>query len=445
MSSALPCGMNCARDAEDRGWRAAGSPARFDQGRHGVDEERAGTAVADAVLGGDDEPCAGRHRRAWRRRAATRRGRPRRWRRCPRRRAGRRHSRHAPTILPTPSRQTEPSPARSCRASSPLPTSSRADVAGSASWGSGWSRARGGRGGLQHRRDLLGRRGGEDRHAGDGQGERQVEDAVMARAVVAGDAGPVEHEDDRAAVEAHVEVGLVEGAAEEGRVHGHHRARPAMAMPGGRGDLVLLGDADVEEAVGEPGLEGQEPGRSRHGRGEGDHPGVLLGRRQQRTGEGVGVGGGASWGDRSPSSPRVGAGRGQATAVGPAEPPTASPAELPTVFSSATGLVAFTSCRRWISSSSAGRVAAALLGEHVDDDRAVPLGGVGEGLLHLRRCRGRRSARRSARPGPRRRCGGHHLAQRAGERVHAGVGELAQGGQLRRRSRSRSRARCRWG
>ena len=44
----------------------------------------------------------------------------------------------------------------------------------------------------------------------------------MARPVVAGDAGPVEHEDDRAAVEADVEVGLVEGPAEEGGVDGDH-------------------------------------------------------------------------------------------------------------------------------------------------------------------------------------------------------------------------------
>ena len=76
------------------------------------------------------------------------------------------------------------------------------------------------------------------------------------------------------------------------------------------------------------------------------------------------------------------------------------------------------------------RVAATLLREHMDDDGAVPLSGVGEGLLHVL------DVVAVDRPGvadPQRleervRC--HHLAQRAGERVHARIGELAQGGQL---------------
>ena len=45
--------------------------------------------------------------------------------------------------------------------------------------------------------------------------------------------------------------------------------RPPMAMPAASGDGVLLGDADVEEAVGEAGLERQQPGRAGHGRGDG--------------------------------------------------------------------------------------------------------------------------------------------------------------------------------
>ena len=91
---------------------------------------------------------------------------------------------------------------------------------------------------------------------------------MMARAVVAGDAGPVEHEDDRAAVQADVEVGLVEGPAEEGGVHGHHGAQPGHGHAGGRGHLVLLGDADVEEALGEASLKGKEPGGPGHGGGQ---------------------------------------------------------------------------------------------------------------------------------------------------------------------------------
>ena len=114
-------------------------------------------------------------------------------------------------------------------------------------------------GGPQHRADLLGRRGGEDRHARDGEGERHVEDAVVAGPVVAGDAGPVEHEDHRAAVEADVEVGLVEGTAEEGGVDGDHGPDARHGHAGGRGDLVLLGDPHVEEAVGKRAWKGSSP------------------------------------------------------------------------------------------------------------------------------------------------------------------------------------------
>ena len=41
------------------------------------------------------------------------------------------------------------------------------------------------------------------------------------------------------------------------------RAQPAHRHAGGAGDGVLLGDADVEEAVGEAVLERQQAGRAR--------------------------------------------------------------------------------------------------------------------------------------------------------------------------------------
>ena len=56
------------------------------------------------------------------------------------------------------------------------------------------------------------------------EAQGHVEHAVVARAVGAGDAGPIEGEDHRQAVQPDVEVGLVEGPAEERRVHGHDRA-----------------------------------------------------------------------------------------------------------------------------------------------------------------------------------------------------------------------------
>ncbi len=77
-----------------------------------------------------------------------------------------------------------------------------------------------------------------------------------------------------------------------------------------------------------------------------------------------------------------------------------------------------------------GRVAATLLGEHVDDDGAVPLGGVREGLLHVLDVvavdrTGVPHAQRLE-EGVRR----HHVAQCTGHRMHARIGELTQRGQL---------------
>ncbi len=74
-------------------------------------------------------------------------------------------------------------------------------------------------------------------------------------------------------------------------------------------------------------------------------------------------------------------------------------------------------------------VAAPLLGEDVHDDRSVPLGGVGEGLLHhvdvvtVDRT-GVAHAERFE-EGVR----GHHFPQGAGHRVHAGDGQRAEGGE----------------
>ena len=178
--------------------------------------------------------------------------------------------------------------------------------------------------------------------------ERQVEHAVVAGPVVTGDPGPVEDEDHRKAVQPDVEVGLVEGAAEEGGVDGHHRSQPGHGHAGGGGDGVLLGDAHVEEPVGELGLEGEEPGRAGHGRGDGHDLGSLPGGLEHGAGEGVGVGGRR---DRRPTG---------ATEVG-----------LHLEVVQALDVVLL------------GRgVAPALLGEDVDDDGPAPLRGVGERLLH---------------------------------------------------------------
>ncbi len=93
----------------------------------------------------------------------------------------------------------------------------------------------------------------------------------MARPVVPGDAGPVQCEHNRQAVQPDVQVGLVEGAAEKGRVNGHHRPQPAHGHACGRGDRGLLCDPDIEEAVRPALSERNQARRPRHGRGYGDH------------------------------------------------------------------------------------------------------------------------------------------------------------------------------
>ena len=110
-------------------------------------------------------------------------------------------------------------------------------------------------------------RGGQP-EAGHDLQHRHVPHAVVAGAVVAGDAGPVEHEGDPAPVQGDVHQHLVERAVEERRVDRHDRVQPAHREAGGRGGGVLLGDPDVERAVGEPGLELVQPHRVHHRRGD---------------------------------------------------------------------------------------------------------------------------------------------------------------------------------
>ena len=87
-------------------------------------------------------------------------------------------------------------------------------------------------------------------------------------AVVAGDAGPVEHEGDAAAVQRDVHEHLVEGTVEEGGVDRDDRVQPAHRQPGRGGGGVLLGDADVEDAVREAVGEAVEPDRVQHRGGD---------------------------------------------------------------------------------------------------------------------------------------------------------------------------------
>ena len=112
-------------------------------------------------------------------------------------------------------------------------------------------------------------------------------------AVVAGDAGPVEHERDRQPVQRHVHQRLVERPVEERGVQAHDRVHAAHREAGGGGDGVLLGDADVEGAVGEGLAERQQPDRLQHRGGDGDDVGALGADRDHLLAEHAGPAAGA--------------------------------------------------------------------------------------------------------------------------------------------------------
>ena len=93
--------------------------------------------------------------------------------------------------------------------------------------------------------------GAADRHAGSDARVGDVEDALVGLAVVADEAGAVDADRDRQLLERDVVDDLVEGALEERRVDRDDRLQSGLGHPARHDDRVLLGDADVEDAVGE--------------------------------------------------------------------------------------------------------------------------------------------------------------------------------------------------
>jgi len=81
--------------------------------------------------------------------------------------------------------------------------------------------------------------------------ERKVEGAVVRGTVGADQAAAIEREHDRQVLQRDVVDQLVIAALQEGRVDRDHRALPFHREARGERDGVLLGDADVEVAVGE--------------------------------------------------------------------------------------------------------------------------------------------------------------------------------------------------
>ena len=124
-----------------------------------------------------------------------------------------------------------------------------------------------------HELGLVGRR--HDHEARQAAEIGDVEGAGMGRAVGADEAGAVDGEAHRQVLDRDVVHDLVVGALQEGRVDGGERLEALGGEAGGEGHGVLLGDADVEAAVGKFLGEQVEAGARRHRRGDGDDLVVL--------------------------------------------------------------------------------------------------------------------------------------------------------------------------
>ena len=111
----------------------------------------------------------------------------------------------------------------------------------------------------------------------------------MGRAVGADQAGAVDGEAYRQLLDGDVVHHLVVAALQEGRIDRRERLEALAGEAGGESDAVLLGDADIEGALGKALGELVEAGARRHGRGDGHDLPVGLGLGDQRLGEHGGV------------------------------------------------------------------------------------------------------------------------------------------------------------
>ena len=112
---------------------------------------------------------------------------------------------------------------------------------------------------------------------------------MVRRAVLAGDAGAVEGEDDRQVHDGHVVEDLVEGALQERRVDRRDRLHPLRGHAAAERHGVLLGDADVEHSIRQRLGELVEPRPLRHRRRDRHDLRVVLGELDQRLREDRGI------------------------------------------------------------------------------------------------------------------------------------------------------------
>ncbi len=91
----------------------------------------------------------------------------------------------------------------------------------------------------------------------------EIEGAGVGRTVGTDEAGAVEREADREFLDGDVVHDLVVGALQEGRIDRRERLVALGREAGREGDAVLLGDADIESAIGERLAEVVEAGARR--------------------------------------------------------------------------------------------------------------------------------------------------------------------------------------
>src|SRR5665213_1080491 len=100
---------------------------------------------------------------------------------------------------------------------------------------------------------------------------------MVARTVIARDAGAISADHHRRAMQSDVEVLLIESPREERRVDRDHRPQPGKRHPRGGSHRVLFGNADVEEPIRIARLERQQTRGPWHRRSHADNSTVPLG------------------------------------------------------------------------------------------------------------------------------------------------------------------------
>lgn len=118
---------------------------------------------------------------------------------------------------------------------------------------------------VQHLLKFLRARWRQNTHSGNFREQSHVVDAVMTRTVISGDPGAIEAEDHGKAMQGDVVDDLIPSARQECRIERDDRTHATHGHSGGTRDRVLLGDAHVEESVGETFLKRQESGGAGHG------------------------------------------------------------------------------------------------------------------------------------------------------------------------------------